>query len=468
MDPEDSARRPGAEAEAKSIDEHDWGLYPDLERFIAGEVQLFLNNNAFAKQLSESMLAKTSTNFIDWIDHIAIPKSRVGKERLLQLGLTEIEVERPKGFTVFKHLKSYLFPVLLNDGEEMVVGLKPESIDDFLQVLGKGTVPNGAPFSRIRAAEIDRQGAYMLNAVERRGYDGFVVKESKDVDAYLEVLTAFFCRRRFFNSDREGMDYTESLVADSAKKLDSARVSDAFFRAERAYWQRRNKTGQVQKGRQDTLGLGWGNHDHHTYRSSRESFTAMIRIFEKMGYRCREKYYAGEKAGWGAQILEHPVCNIVVFTDVDLSPEETSIDFSHSGLPHRQALGTVGLWVGLHGESMLQAGMHHLEARFEFDKLRSDLEGYGLKVMPPFSYFDFLKQAFTAGDFWPVESKRLDKLLAESSITQEQYDKFLKEGALGSHMENLQREQGFKGFNRSSVTKIIIATDPRAQHFEGA
>ncbi len=188
-----------------------------------------------------------------------------------------------------------------------------------------------------------------------------------------------------------------------------------------------------------------------------------------MGYTCREKYYAGERAGWGAQILEHPICNIVVFTDVDLAPDETAIDFAHDKLPEKKELGTVGLWVGLHGESILQAGMHHLEARFEFDRLKTDLEAnYGIKVMPPFSYFDFLKQAFTVGDRWPVDKKRLYKLLAAGSITQQQYDIFAKDGAIGSHMENLQRDQGFKGFNKSSVTKIIAATDPRAQAQDGA
>jgi hypothetical protein len=295
-----------------------------------------------------------------------------------------------------------------------------------------------------------------------------VVKEPDDIREYLGVMSGFFQRQRYFDDEEKGMEAVVRQVNDSVKMLRSERVSDAFFRAERSYWQSRNRAGQMQKARQDALGLGWGNHDHHTYRSSRENFTKMIRIFESMGYRCREKYYAGDKAGWGAQILEHSICNIVVFTDVDLSPEETHIDFSHEGLPRRNKLGTVGLWVGLHGESILQAGMHHLEARFDFERLRSDLEAYGVKVMPPFSYFDFLKQAFTVGDNWPVERRRLDTLLANGSITQEQYERFAKEGALGSHMENLQRQQGFKGFNKSSVTKIILETDPRAQHSPGA
>ena len=35
-------------------------------------------------------------------------------------------------------------------------------------------------------------------------------------------------------------------------------------------------------------------------------------------------------------------------------------------------------------------------------------------------------------------------------------------------MENLKRDQGFRGFQQNSVTKIIMETDPRKQHFAGA
>src|SRR5438874_2497634 len=83
-----------------------------------------------------------------------------------------------------------------------------------------------------------------------------------------------------------------------------------------------------------------------------------------LGFQKRERYYAGAEAGWGAQTSEQSTTGIVVFADVDLLPEETHIDFSTNKLPPAAGLGTVGLWVGLHGESFLEAGMHHLEARF--------------------------------------------------------------------------------------------------------
>jgi hypothetical protein len=36
-------------------------------------------------------------------------------------------------------------------------------------------------------------------------------------------------------------------------------------------------------------------------------------------------------------------------------------------------------------------------------------------------------------------------------------------GALGSHLENLERNDGFKGFNQKGVSDIIARTDPRRQ-----
>jgi hypothetical protein len=71
---------------------------------------------------------------------------------------------------------------------------------------------------------------------------------------------------------------------------------------------------------------------------------------------CRERFYAGRDAGWGAQVLEHPTTGICVFADVDLSPEEVTGDFAHERLPAREGAGTVGLWCELHGEAFLAAG----------------------------------------------------------------------------------------------------------------
>jgi hypothetical protein len=270
-------------------------------------------------------------------------------------------------------------------------------------------------------------------------------------------------RKRRFDEDAQGFDHMDALLERVIERAgDRDLACHLVFEAERHYWQSRNTAATVQKARQDRLGLGWANHDHHTFRSSRRFFPRLIAILKRLGFYLREHFHAGEHAGWGAQVLEQPVCGLVVFADLDLAPEEASADFSHLVLPELPRPNTVGLWVGLHGESILEAGMHHLEAQFDFEALRRDLEHEAkIPTMPPFSDFPFLRQAFTQGERWSVQRHRANRLVEMGWIDASQHERFLREGAIGSHLENLQRAEGYKGFNQQAVSAIIAATDPR-------
>jgi hypothetical protein len=95
--------------------------------------------------------------------------------------------------------------------------------------------------------------------------------------------------------------------------------------------------------------------------------------------------------------------------------------------------------------------------------LRKQLSEEGINTMDPFSDFPFLTQAFTEGEKWQVRLERLEKFLSAGQIDEKHFNRFVKEGAIGSHLENLQRKGGFKGFNQESVSVIIRETDPRKQ-----
>jgi len=117
--------------------------------------------------------------------------------------------------------------------------------------------------------------------------------------------------------------------------------------------------------------------------------------------------------------------------------------------------------------------MHHLECRFDHNLLSRQLADEVVGTLKPFSDFPFLKQAFTEGERWPVRRQRAERLLRQRLIDEQQFSQFVSEGAIGSHLENLQRKGGFKGFNQNSVSAIIQATDPRKQggnppHFSSA
>jgi hypothetical protein len=352
------------------------------------------------------------------------------------------------------------------------VAIKVESIAAFSRAHDLGLEVLGYPLGPYRSARIPGDRTSLL-VVERRGYQGFepfpgeAAREGRmKPHAARDALAArdlWEGRRRRFGDDAEGFDATEATLQKAIEIAGSRDLAcHLVFEVERDYWQSRNRAAQVQKARQDRLGLGWANHDHHTFRCSRRFFPRVIGMFKALGFELRERFHAGAHAGWGAQVLEHPTTGIVIFADLDLAPAEATHDFAHQPLPELPRPGTVGLWVALHGESILEAGMHHLEAQFDFNALRDGLKAEAaIETMPPFSDFPFLRQAFTAGERWPVSHHRVDRALASGWIDADQHARFLREGAIGSHLENLERREGFKGFNQQAVSAIIAATDPR-------
>ena len=446
----------------------DWPLANAAEALLRRQLELFLSRNSLAQRLADRMLAETGTDFFEWIDHLTMPSDQ--EPALRETGFVpEKDVETPPGQTAYHHPRATL-PRVLVGGDSPVLALRPEYLADFIAQHNLQGEPEGAPYSRFRRGLVSEENGTRLEAVERNAYRGFVSVplHPGELESIIKTRELLETRPRLFPEDAEGFKVAHALLERVLRLVDRDLACKLFFEAERKYWQSRNYAARTQKLRQDRLGLGWGNHDHHTFRCSRQHFVDVIEFLLKLGFQKRERYYAGSEAGWGAQILEQPLAGIVVFADVDLMPQETQLDFSSTRLSPAPRLGTVGLWVGLHGESFLEAGMHHLEARFDFSQLQEQLKDCGIHTMKPFSDFDFLRQAFTEGERWPVRRQCAERLLSLGLITAEQFEKFLSQGAIGSHLENLQRHGGFKGFNQKSVSVIISATDPRKQHFPPA
>jgi hypothetical protein len=443
----------------------DWPLCYEAEQLVSGYIRDFLERNNFARGLAERMREETGTRCFDWVDHVVLRPGH--EEELRAAGLVEEEFDAPAGTRVFWHPRAMIPRVLLAPGGEnrdaQSLALRVESLVDFVAAHDLDVEVEGAFGARLRWALIARESGSSLLAVERLGYCGHMVREptAEFASDVLRVREGWRTRKRDFPDERAGIRHAFARLDAALERVDRDAACDLFFAEERMFWEKRNRAAQIQKRRQDRLGLGWANHDHHTFRSSRENFAEVMRFFARLGFRKRERYYAGAEAGWGAQILEQPVAGIVVFADLDLLPEETEIDFSVHRLPPSPQVRTVGLWCGLHGDSFFQAGMHHLEARFDFTQLREQLAQQGVNTMKPFSDFEFLRQAFTEGERWRVKPERVAALRTRGMITSEQADAFLRDGAIGSHLENLQRKGGFKGFNQKSVSAIIAATDPR-------
>jgi hypothetical protein len=460
----------------------DWKRWPETEEVVEGLINAALDGNAFARGLAERMPAETGTRFSVWVDHLVVTEVLGLVGMLERLGYERQPIRYPVNVPVFAH-PGGMFPriAVVTAWDDAAaaegcvvreVAIKVDSVAAFSRAHDLGLEIVGYAMGPYRIGRVPGERT-TLAVVERRGYLGFepfpgeLARDgrmkphaARDSMAALDLWRA---RRRRFDDDAEGFDATEATLERVIELAGSTDLAcHLVFEAEREYWQSRNTAARVQKARQDRLGLGWANHDHHTFRCSRQFFPRLIRMFTRLGFQLRESFHAGAHAGWGAQIVEHPVTGVVIFADLDLAPEEATEDFAHHALPDLPRPGTVGLWVALHGESILEAGMHHLEAQFDFDYLRDGLKAEaGIETMKPFSDFPFLRQAFTAGERWRVSKHRADRALANGWINQEQYEKFTREGTIGSHLENLERREGFKGFNQQAVSAIIAATDPR-------
>lgn len=439
----------------------EWKPQPLAERFVHDVVDEVLARVPAAAEFAKRLEAEAGVRFTDLVDTIHLPAGDARRSRLHEAGWEPLTT----GGDEF-HNALGLFPrVSTGTMSGLRVDLKVESVVDFLATHGKDAAIAGGPGSACREALVYASSGTSVAVVERHGWRGRVdAAPSQDLAALADVSESLRLRQRRFEDEEAAFERTADLLDEAIAAVGQDAACDLFFAAEREYWQRRNRAARVQKARQDRLGIGWANHDHHTYRSSRRHFARLCGLWEKLGFVLRERFYAGAEAGWGAQVMEHPVTGVVTFNDVDLSPDELMADFAHDPLPPRDRLGTVGLWCGLHGESLLQAGMHHLECTFDFDSLKRQLEAEaGVKTMKPFTDFPYLRQAFTEGERWPVQKERVDRLLGDGLITPSQAETFLRDGAIGSHLENLERNEGFKGFNQKGVSEIIAATDPRKQ-----
>ncbi len=356
-----------------------------------------------------------------------------------------------------------LFPAVLIQQAAWQVGFKVEYAHEFVAAQGLTSPIDGAlhaPFRRVRFAAANGVEFW---AIERRGSMLFTPDDPSPATlrAAQLHLQSFRTRRREFDAIDDGFDYTDRIVANAVKDLGKDWACWLWLRAEREYWERRNHAGRVQKARQDAHGIGWANQDHHTYDSSRACFHRCVGVLEALGFECRELFYAGHAAGWGSQILEQPVLGSVIFADIDLAPDELDIDFAHLHLAPLTFMKRAGLWCALHGESMLEAGLNHLECMYDHVICSRGLEGAGVTFMQPFSDFPHLYQALTEGEWWPVVPARVDALEAAGLITAEQAEDFRLHGSIGSHLENLERNDGFKGFNQPGIDGVLRIIDPR-------
>ena len=434
-----------------------WTTQPEAVALVSATLNDALSAVPDARSLADRLRDDIGVRLIDILDYISLPEGS-DVSAFLDTGWAP-DASDP---TVLRN-DTGLFPVVLVSGQGLVMGFKVEYVHEFGAAQGLSAPVEGAmhaPFRRMRYAYAN---GVFFDAVERRGSRGFEPDNpsAATLRAAQLHLQTFRTRRRSFDSIGAGYDATDAMVAAAVADLGQDWACWLWLRAEREYWESRNSAGRLQKARQDVHGIGWANQDHHTYDSSREWFHRCVGVLEALGFECRELFYAGDAAGWGSQILEQPAIGSVIFADIDLAPDELDIDFAHMELEPLPFLRRAGLWCGLHGESMFESGINHLECMYDHTIMSRQLEAQGVRFMAPFSDFPHLYQALTEGEWWPVDPARVDALERAGYISAEQAEDFRLHGSIGSHLENLERNDGFKGFNQPGIDGVLRAIDPR-------
>src|SRR6185312_5764467 len=279
----------------------DWKRWPETEALVDRLIEAALQGNGFAHELAGRMPGETGTRFSVWVDQLVVSDVPGLAGRLQGLGFEHQPIRYPVNAPVFAH-PGGIFPRIAIVGETAggngpagegppvrEVAIKVDSVAAFSRAHDLGLEIVGYPMGPYRVGRIPGDRT-TLAVVERRAYLGFepfpgeLSREgrmkphaARDAMAALDLWRA---RRRRFDDDAEGFDATEAAlerVIELAGSTDLA--GHLVFEAER-----------VQKARQARLGLGWANHDHHTFRCSRQFFPRVIRMFPRLGFPLRERF----------------------------------------------------------------------------------------------------------------------------------------------------------------------------------
>ena len=260
-------------------EDFDWQCCPEVARLVAKRVEEAVSEVRFSSCLRQRMKDETGTRFMDWVDHICLPLNDPFAGRVEALGYvcTEHGLEQE----VWRHPEAMVPAIRLREQATVDVWLKVESVAEFLHVhdVNDGSFEDN-PASFVQTAIAASEANSRLAVIERHGTSDFqwVTELGDEVagikDALAEHRHAFFSRKRTFAdadseySETAGFEHALSLLGAAIQDIGTNRACDLFFESERSYWESRNHAARVQKKRQDKLGLGWANHDHHTYRST--------------------------------------------------------------------------------------------------------------------------------------------------------------------------------------------------------
>ena len=174
------------QAPPEAEDQFNWPLCYQAENLLLERIQAFLEQNSFARILSERMRDETGTLFIDWVDHLVLPMS--DQPALRAVGFTEDPSgENRENLKALWHPKAMLPRVLLaatNVKYPPALAIRPEFVADFAAAHGIMNEIEGEPFARFRKLLVYVENGTEFYAIERRGYRGYI-PQTPDLKKFL-------------------------------------------------------------------------------------------------------------------------------------------------------------------------------------------------------------------------------------------------------------------------------------------
>ncbi len=324
-------------------------------------------------------------------------------------------------------------PDVVEDAGFTVV-LRVACIDRFLAAIGSEARIEGASHGPYRYASIFKAGDVGFAVAERHGWIGHeppILGERKLRRARLHQQI-FRTRRRQFQSGPRAIAHTMRLAEAAATDLGGPWAGALFLRAEREYWVARCAPALRQHQRQLAAGVGWCTVSHHAYACSRESFADTRRILETLGHAGAGLVRPHHDANWGGQIMDASATGAAPYTMlcVDLAAHEHTLGEAGAGLSPLTWLGPPGVWCGLHGESLLEAGLCCVSAAYDIEAL-SDARHRAGKGGP--------RRTTLHDEHRAVDPRRVAVLERARYISRPQAEIHSTVGAVGAQFEVLQR-----------------------------
>ena len=171
---------------------------------------------------------------------------------------------------------------------------------------------------------------------------------------------------------------------------------------------------------------------------------------------------AGARRCWSS-----PSAGIVIFADVDLTPDELTGDFATTrarragAARHRRPLVRAA-------RRVVPAGRHApprrpVRLRLAARRPRRTRDQH----MKPFTDFPHLRQAFTDGERWPVDRERLDALVAAGHLERGQAEEFAARGRQARTWRTSSAATASRASTNATCrppcgppTPVILQTDP--------